>query len=146
MYNLVPFRRTNNGVVKRDSYFDNFFNDFFSDSFFGSLEGEGIRADVKETENDYVIDAELPGVNKEDISLDIKGENLVIAVNRKQESEEDNKEYIRRELRYDSQQRSFHVGNIDTKDIEAKYDKGILTIKIPKKVLENKNTSKIEIQ
>lgn len=145
MFGIVPFR--NNNIQGRTSLFDidSMFNDFFNEPFMGIVGASSIKADIKENENEFVIDAEIPGVVKEDIKLDLKNDRLTISVERTEESKEEKNNYIRRERRYGSTSRSFFVQNVKTEDVSAKYENGILTIVLPKSETK-KLSSRIEIQ
>lgn len=148
MFGLVPFRR-GGGISKRHDIWDlgNFFEDFFNDSFLGGLVTafHPIRADIRETDKEFIIEAELPGVNKEDIKVDIRDDMLTISVENKVETNEERENYIRRERRYGTYSRSFYLDNVKHEDIKAKYNNGVLTITLPK-VDEGKGKNrKIEI-
>ncbi|QNU67489.1 Hsp20/alpha crystallin family protein [Ruminiclostridium herbifermentans] len=145
MFGIVPFR--NNNIQGRSGLFDidNMFNDFFNEPFMGIVSASSIKADIKENENEFVIDAEIPGVNKEDIKLDLKNDRLTISVEKTEESKEEKNNYIRRERRYGSTSRSFCVQNVKAEDVSAKYENGILTIILPKSEAK-KLSSRIEIQ
>lgn len=100
--------------------------------------------DIRETGEKYVIKAELPGLKKEDISIDIGDNTLTIKGERKFENEESRKDYIRIERSYGSFARSFALpANVDAKNIKAKYNNGILELSLPKK--EEAKPKKINI-
>ncbi len=144
MFGIVPFR--NNKIQERGSLLDieNMFNSFFNDSFLGFTGGNPIRADIKENEKEFIVEAEIPGVVKEDIKLDLKDDTLTIAVEQNQESKEERDNYIRKERRYGSFSRSFYVENVKNEDVSAKYENGILTIVLPKSETKKVN-NRIEI-
>lgn len=145
MFGIVPFR--NNKVQQRSGFSDieSMFNDFFNDSFIGFAGINSMKADIKETEKEYIIDAEIPGVNKEDIKLDLRDDRLTISVERSEESNEERENYIRRERRYGSTSRSFYVDNVNHEAVTAKYENGILSVVLPKSETK-KNNNRIEIQ
>lgn len=145
MFGIVPFR--NNNIQGRASLFDidSMFNDFFNEPFMGVVSASSIKADIRETENEFIIDAEIPGVNKEDIKLDLKDERLTISVEKTEDKKEEKDNYIRRERRYGSTSRSFSVQNVRQEDVSAKYENGILSIVLPKSE-PKKISSRIEIQ
>ena len=145
MFGIVPFR--NNKIQERGSLFDldNMFNDFFSDSFMGLASTNAIKADIKENEKEFIIDAEIPGANKEDIKLDLKDDRLTISIQKSEEVKEEKENYIRRERRFGSSSRSFYVENVKNEDVTAKYENGILTIVLPKSETKKTN-SRIDIQ
>lgn len=146
MFGIVPFR--NNKMQERGSLFDidSMFNDFFNDSFIG-LAGttNAIRADIKETEKEFIIDAEIPGAKKEDIKLDLRDDRLTISVERNEETKEEKDNYIRKERRFGACSRSFLVENVKHEDVTAKYENGILSIVLPKSEAKKINSS-IDIQ
>ncbi|MDD4494519.1 MAG: Hsp20/alpha crystallin family protein [Eubacteriales bacterium] len=136
MYGLVPFRKRGSGVTRREDWdFGGLINDFFnSDGVFPAFfsAGNSLRADVRETENEYVVEAEIPGVKKEDIKLDLEDDTLTISVERKFENKEEKDNYLRMERRYGSFSRSFYVDNIKNEDVKAEYKDGILKVTLPK--------------
>lgn len=149
MFGLIPYRRSS-GLRKRDSIWDigSMVEDFFNDSLIPTFltPVNPMRADVKETENEYIVDVEIPGVDKEDIKLDIKDDVLSICVERNEELKEERKDYIRRERRYDVCSRSFYVPDIRHEDVKAKYDNGILTVTLPKADEIKSKKRKIDIE
>lgn len=144
MFNLMP--RRHNQVVSNNSLFDsveNFFNDDFGNFFNmpsllneGMFSNGGFRMDVKENDSAYTIEAELPGVNKEDIALDFNNGNLYIAVNHNEDINNDRDNYVHRERRSFQMQRSIYLGDIDVQGINASMDNGILRITAPKLNIE----------
>jgi len=105
-----------------------------------------MRADVRETEKEYIVDVEVPGVNKEDIKLDIKDDVLSICIEKNEEIKEERKDYIRRERRYDACSRSFLVPDIKHEDVKAKYNNGVLTVTLPKADEVKDKKREIDIQ
>lgn len=101
--------------------------------------------DIRETEESYEIKADIPGVKKEDISIDIGDNTLTIKGERKFEAEESKEDYIRVERSYGAFSRSFALPrNVDSKNIKAKYKDGILDLTLPKK--EEAKPKKINIE
>lgn len=149
MFGLVPYSWRKRNIARRDDIFgiDRFFEDFFRDPFFErwSLMANPIRADVKETDTQYIIEAELPGVKKEDIFIDLQGNVLTLGVDMKQETNEEDDGYIYKERRSGSFRRSFNVENIREEDIKANYKNGLLTVILPK-VEPDKRSKRIEIE
>ena len=119
MFGMLPFDRSDNNIF--DS-FDAFTRDFFRKS---NAELPAFRTDIRDTGDSYVLEAELPGFKKEDISLDLKDGILTITATHTEQSEEATQgSYIRRERRYGSFQRSFDVTGIDESGISAAYENG----------------------
>lgn len=150
MFNIVPYSRKNGGITRRDDWFgiDRFFDDFFRDPFFAKVSSmtTPIKADVKETDKEYVVEAELPGVNKDDILIDLHDDVLTLGVDTNSEKEEENDGYIYKERQRGSYRRSFNVYNIDNENVKAAYKDGILTVTLPKATEEEKKTRKINIE
>lgn len=96
-----------------------------------------LRADVREEDNAYIIDVEIPGFNKEDIKISIDQDYLTVEAE-KIENKEEKKQYVIHERYYNKVERSFYVGKVDEASIKAAYDNGILTINVPK----NNDTAK----
>ena len=129
--------------------FNNLFDDMFDDSFFRSYNSY-MKTDIKEVDNQYVLDIEMPGFNKKDISVELNDGYLTISGNKSTNNDEkDTKRNIIRQERYSgSYSRSFYVGDsIKKEDIKANYDNGELKIYLPKtttKEVENHNYIPIE--
>ena len=129
--------------------FNNLFDDMFDDSFFRSYNSY-MKTDIKEVDNQYVLDIEMPGFNKKDISVELNDGYLTISGNKSTNNhEKDTKGNIIRQERYSgSYSRSFYVGDsIKKEDIKANYDNGELKIYLPKtttKEVENHNYIPIE--
>ena len=152
---LMPMLWSNNDIFDE---MDNFFNDgFFGGNCrapqtakqFDSMSGL-MRTDVIEKDDCYQLEAELPGFNKEDISIDLKNDTLTISASHNENNDEKDKDgkYIRRERRSSSYQRSFHVEGLKPEDIIAQYKNGVLTVNLPKKeaIPEKEETFKIEVK
>lgn len=93
-----------------------------------------IKVDVSETDTDYVVQAEIPGVKKEDIKVDVEGNHVSIRAELKRESEEKHGKQLRTERFYGEQQRSFTLAHdIDDGKVSASYAEGVLQLTLPKK-------------
>lgn len=118
---------------------NNFAEDMFDDFFhFGTRtmpQIPSMNVDVKEFDDKYELDVELPGYNKEDIRAELNNGYLVISANHTENNDEKDKEgkYIKRERFTGSCKRSFYVGEqIKQEDIRAGFENGILKMAIPK--------------
>ena len=98
-----------------------------------------MRTDVKELENGYELEIDLPGYDKKDISLDLNNGYLTICANKHEKIEEQDKKhkYIRKERYFGSLSRSFYVGDIKEEDVSAKLENGTLLITLPKENTTN---------
>ncbi len=105
-----------------------------------------IKMDVKENEGAYIVRAEIPGVKKEDIKVDIDGNAVSISAEVKREKEQkEGDRVIRSERYYGSMSRSFTLEqDIDEKTANAKYSDGVLELTLPKKAGSRRNTIAIQ--
>ena len=103
------------------------------------------RTDVKDEGEAFRLEAELPGFNKEDISIDIKDERLTISAQRKLENDEQKPSYVKRERYYGTYKRSFSLEGINSDGIEASYLDGILSLKLPKRQPVLPESRRVEI-
>ena len=96
----------------------------------------------------YVLEADLPGVKKEDIHIDIDGDRLSISAQRSSTNEEKDSDgnYIRCERSYGSFSRSFDISGVRSEDISAAYDNGVLTLTMPKQVQAVPAARRLEIR
>ena len=142
MFGMLPFERGDNNLFDT---FDSFARDFFRKS---NADLPAFRTDIRDTGDSYVLEAELPGFRKEDITLDLKDGILTITAAHSDESEEKGTggTYIRRERRYGSFQRSFDVAGIDEQGITAAYESGVLALTLPKAKPVEPEVRKISIQ
>lgn len=129
--------------------FDDVFDNMFNDSFFKGTNNY-MRTDVKEIDNNYVLEMELPGFSKDDISVELHEGYLTITGNKSSNvDEKDNNGNIIRQERYSgSCSRSFYVGDeVKQEDIKASYNNGELKISLPKtasKQIENRKYIQID--
>jgi HSP20 family protein len=102
--------------------------------------------DLKETDNAYEIDVNVPGMNKDDIKVELDGNTLQISGEKQQKDEDKDKTYHRVETEYGYFHRSFNLPeSAKTEDINAEYEDGILKINVPKDK-EKTETKKIDIK
>ena len=145
MFELIPFREDD--LARHDDFFSPFVKNFFNDDYFTEMSNihKNFNVDLKETDENYLIEADLPGTKKEDISIDFHNNYLVINAKR-QESVEDKKEnYVRRERHYGEFKRNFYIDNADENKIDASFNNGVLKITIPTINQDNDKRKKIEI-
>ena len=169
MFGLVPFAKN---IAKSNDDFNKLF-DVFNEPFFHEPFAKmnsyvkSFKVDVKDTDKAYELTAELPGIAKENISLDYNKGYLTIKTTTTKSTEEkpaenaDDKnekpfftieqiktknpeKYIRRERYVGEMQRSFYIDDIDEKNIKASYQDGILTVVLPK-ITKEEATTQINI-
>ena len=124
---LTPLRR------RMDSLFDDFFGDLFDGRQTDLARGWNPKVDIFEEDDQFVVKAELPGVEKDKIAIDINGRVLTVKGERASENEVKEKNYYRQECAYGTFQRSFTLPNeTDSEQIKAEYKDGVLRVSIPK--------------
>jgi HSP20 family protein len=128
-----------NGLITRGSLFDDFFKDVAPGFYVKPLHGDPlpaqIRVDVKETPTAYTVEAELPGVAKEDIQVMIEDDVVTLRAEVKQLDEQrDGQRVLRSERYYGSVSRAFQLPQRVDKDAsKARFDNGVLRLTLPKK-------------
>jgi len=152
MAGLIPFNwrnsnltRTNTGTGFEDFY--NMLDDFFSDGLMPSrnLMRDSFKLDILNNDNEYLVEAELPGIKKEEIALNTEDENLCITVTRADNDAKNDRNYIHRERRITSMSRRIRLADAKLDAIKAKLEEGVLTITIPKDVKVS-SSHKIDIE
>ncbi len=126
-------------LIPRSYYLDDLFDDFFA-----SNKNNGMRCDIYEKDGNYHIEMDIPGFEKNDISVESHNGYLTISASKEEETKDEQKNYIRRERKYGKYERSFYLGDIEAKEIEAEFKDGLLKIIIPKKIEENKKVIEIK--
>jgi HSP20 family protein len=137
---LIP---RNDKVGRYGDFFDDFFGEMWP---FDMLRRNSIRLDVKESEREYLVEADLPGVNKDEIEVCLEDGRLTISVQKREEVEEERRgRYIHRERRYGEMKRSIYLEGAQEEGTSAKFENGVLKLKITK--ADNRKARKsIQIQ
>lgn len=125
-------------LIPRESVFDldKFFGDFWGDAPTRGQAGVlSPRVDIHEKDGKFLVSAELPGVDKDDVHVTLDNGTLTISASLEDEHKEEKEgKVIRRERRYGHFARSFYVGTgVTESDITASFDKGVLKLEIPQK-------------
>lgn len=128
------------------SQLDSFFDDFLRTPFWGQNDGKYLPAvDIAESENDYTLTFELPGIEKKDIKVGIEDGVLTVSGERKLSREEKGNNFIRSEIASGSFCRSFTLPkSVDVGKISADYKDGLLTVKLGKS--ETAKPKQIEVK
>ena len=127
---------------------ENLFDDFFDDNFgmypmwngrnplYGKHAKNLMKTDVRETEDTYEVDVDLPGFKKDELSVELKDGYLTISAAKGLDKDEQDKKgkYIRQERYAGACSRSFYVGDVKPEEVSAKYGDGILKLTMPKQV------------
>ena len=123
-----------------------FFEEAISDLFRPlDKKANSMRTDIKETENAYELDIDIPGFKKEEINVELNNGYITVKADKNQKEESNNDGYVRRE-RNVSVCRSYYVGDkINEEEIKAKYENGVLGLTIPKQLPKKLPEHKIKI-
>ena len=121
------------------SLFDTF-NSMFTDAF-----AKEMKTDIEETDKEYNLSIEVPGVKKEEIEISFANDTLTINV-KKEDKKDNKKNYITKEISTLEMNRSYYLDNVDEDNIEAKLENGILSIKLQKKNTKESNRHQITIE
>ena len=124
-------------MIPRRNDFD-LFGEMFRDPFFTEHENKIMKTDIREKEDRYLIDIDLPGYEKDNIKISVEDGYLTVQASMDSNEEEKEKgKFVRRERYTGTCSRSFYVGeNVKSEDIKASFKKGILKLEVPK--VENK--------
>jgi len=115
-------------------------------SSMGSMMAPTFKVDISEDEKAIYLSADIPGVKKEDVKVSIDEDVICISAERTQEEEEKKKNYHRVERSWGSLSRSFTIGdNVDSDNITANYDNGVLKIVVPKKEPQEKKSKEVAV-
>ena len=130
-----------NSLISRGGLFDDFFKDFAPGFYVRPLHGDGlpqpsqIKVDVKEDDAAYTVQAEVPGVPKEDLHVSVDGNVVSLRAEVRQHDEKKEGEKVLRSERYfGAVARSFQLPmDVEASQAKARYDNGVLTLTLPKK-------------
>lgn len=140
MSTLIPYTRHNNDMISDPFFGDGFFGPFFMGRDFQN----SFRVSVKDAGDLYELDAELPGVQRDQLGIDVNDGVLTISAEWNQSN--DSKDgYVMNERRYGKMQRSFNIDGVDESAITASYTDGVLRLNLPKRT-EQVSGRRIEIQ
>lgn len=154
MFSMIPFRGNHSVVRGNDSFYNPFSDDFFR-AFFGNDFANGIlsaqrplQVDVRDEGDHYLLEADMPGMSRENVHVDVDGDMLTISteVNDVNETEEAG-HYVCRERRYGRASRSFNLDGIRSDGIAAAFKDGVLRLTLPKREPQESRASRaIEIR
>ena len=159
---LAPsMREVNEWMSNWNHWFDNVFNNFFSRPFDVPTPGSLLQAPItgrwsgtfmpainmSESDNEFLVTAELPGITEKDIDLAVSNNNLLIKGEKKQEAEDSGTGWHRVERSYGKFQRSIPLPQeVDAENIEADFKNGVLSIHLPKLPEQKSGMKKIPIK
>ncbi len=145
MFPIMPFGFGNSSVQRGAGRSQNK-GGLFSQNYLDDIMGLGFHADVLEQEDRYIVEAELPGVEKEDIDIDVKEHQLTITATKRTKCNLEEAKYHCQERSLGTFERNFNLRNINLDRITADFHNGILKIELPKMETSCAFHCKIEIE
>ena len=119
-----------------ENLFDDFMEDAFKSPIFGKREKNLMKTDIRENDNGYELDMDLPGFKKDEITVNLRDGYVTISAERgmeRNEKDEKTGKFVRQERYSGSCQRSFYVGEgVKQEDMKARFEDGILHLEFPK--------------
>ena len=150
--NIIPWKRSSSPLRSSGSLFtlqddmNRMFDSFFDWGFAENSTTSVPAVDVSESDSDYMISAELPGMEAKDIELKVGEGYLTLRGEKKESHEEKDKTYVRRESRYGTFQRTISLPDIaNCEECQAAFKNGVLKITVPKQPGSQQTERKIEI-
>lgn len=138
MFSMTPYR-SERGLAPR-GFFDDFTGDFFKPFLEGPFGGilrpeRAMKVDVRDDGDHYTLEADMPGVSKDNLKVEVSGGVLTLSADYDQtkEDKDADERYVYRERRCGSVRRSFNVEGIREEDITARFQDGVLTLELPKR-------------
>ena len=143
MASMVPYDRYGK-AIRRGLPFDDFFDDFFTSPLVSTASDAAFKMNVEDAGEAYVVTAQLAGVNRDEIDVELNEGRLSISDEKKETEEEKGKNYLHKETREWSATRGVYLKDAATEGLSAKLADGVLTVNVPKQV-EKTNVTKISI-
>ena len=140
MFGLTPYTR-NFYVASYDPFKE---MEELERCFFGQRT-PALKTDIREVETGYILDCDLPGFAREDVSIEIKNGYMTIRAERKTEAETTDS-YLRRERSYGAFSRTFDLEGIDAEAVTAEFKNGVLTVTLPKLQPKAEEARRVEIK
>ena len=143
MASMVPYDRYGN-AMRRSFPFGDLFDDFFTSPLVSTTSDAAFKMNVEDAGESYIVTAQLAGVNRDEIDVELNEGRLSISVEKKETEEEKGKNYLHKETREWSATRGVYLKDAVTEGLSAKLADGVLTVNVPKQV-EKANVTKISI-
>ena len=139
MFGMTTFR-PNSFLTDPFQEFEN-----LATTFFGPGGSPDFSMDIKDNGDSYQLKADLPGVEKEDLHIDLNGDAMTISAQRHSQYDQQGN-YVRCERSFGSFSRTFDVSGVDTEHVTAAYQNGVLTLEMPKKAEAVPEFRRLEIK
>jgi HSP20 family protein len=135
-----------NNLSRIDDLFSPLFKNIFDDDFlFINSMQRDFQVDLKENADNYILEADLPGIKKDAIDINYENNYITISAKRDETSEVINDNYVKRERHYGEFSRSFYAKNVDENRIEASFNNGVLKVILPKLIKSDEQKRRIDI-
>lgn len=141
---LTPYHRSMPSEMLRGSFPGNLFESILNNSFMAGF-NSSMRSDIKETNQEYILEVEIPGYSKENINVECQDGQLTISAINMQDTHDNTANYVRQERQYGRISRSYRIDGIDEDRIMAEYRDGILSLTLPKSNDTNEKRKHIDI-
>lgn len=141
---LTPYRLSMPADLLRGSSQGNFLENLFNNSFMAGF-NSSMRSDIKENDQEFIVEIEMPGFMKENISVECHEGHLTVSAINMHDLDEEKASYVRQERQYGRVSRSYTMDGIDEDRISAQYRDGILRLTLPKSLNTNERRKHIDI-
>lgn len=142
MSSMIPYDRYQRAISRAWPFDDTFFDSPFQ--ALSSVVGGTFNMDVEDAGANYVVSAELPGVTRDQIDVELNEGRLSISVNKTESEEKKGKNYLHKETSEWSATRGVYLKDASTQGLTAKLEGGVLTVNVPKQE-EKVNVTKVSI-
>ncbi|MDO4807823.1 MAG: Hsp20 family protein [Coriobacteriales bacterium] len=143
MSSMIPYDRYGR-ALRRGFPIEDLFDELFTSPLVSSSSDAAFKMDVVDEGESYVISAQLAGVGRDEIDVELNEGRLSISVEKKETEEDKGKNYLHKETREWSATRGVYLKDAATEGLSAKLENGVLTVTVPKQVEKN-NVTKIAI-
>lgn len=141
---LNPYHRSMPSEMLRGSFPGNLFESILNNSFMAGF-NTSMRSDIKETNQEYILEVEIPGFSKENINVECQDGLLTISAINTQDTDDNTANYVRQERQFGKISRSYRIDGINEDQILAEYRDGILRLTLPKSNETNEKRKRIAI-
>lgn len=142
MASIIPYSSFDRAL--RRSFPLDMLDELFSGTLTSAVSDGAFKMNVEDAGTSYVVTAELPGVKKDEIDVELNEGRLSVSVDKKETEEEKGKTWLHKETREWSATRGVYLKDAATSGLAAKFEDGVLTVTVPKQE-EKVNVTKISI-
>ena len=140
MTSLIPYRF--NPIARPSAFFG---DDWVRNLFWGN-DAPTFRVDIRDEGAYYLMEAELPGLTRDQVHVDVEGDLLTIRCDNTAQYDGEHAKYLINERRFCEMSRSFTLNQVKCEEITAEYREGVLRLKLPKKQENPRDSRRIDVQ